>query len=456
MRRPLQPSMSSVSLQSNGREGSLPSSPSSAVPGQAVVVQAQLARRVSNGKSAQRIPPPLHLAASAIPDARLPQAYQSHSAVGNGPSPGAASANLATYGARSSSNAANASLTTGQPAQILSVSTSASRLATSPGLGRTGQALPPPKGQLPLPPSDRAGAATSARQQLAAPSISTTAASPTSGYVSNQPGDYASLRSRPRPTGGISPYSHRKAGSTGGSISSMSPTTHIQAGQSQARPSTAAASYQQQQAFGNGSNDAYLTSSGSGSNLSRSGNHGYKTSNGSLGLSPITEASSTAHSPVSAEAPTSAYGNAPAPLLSRSQQQQSQGYTVGKGGFARPTTAGGTVSIGAASGSGQVIPLEDVMRKTVKFIADDNVSKMVNVEGAKDVQEVLLRVLKKFGRIAANSYPTSSPHRGRHDNGDLYAEMEGYGVFSSGPDGASEPLVWSSWSGMRLTCCEFS
>lgn len=94
------------------------------------------------------------------------------------------------------------------------------------------------------------------------------------------------------------------------------------------------------------------------------------------------------------------------------------------------------MSIGA--GSGQVIPLEDVMRKTVKFIAEDNVSKMVNVDGAKDVQEVLWRVLKKFGRISANSYPSSNPHRGKHENGDLFAEMEGYGVLSSGPDGVGK------------------
>lgn len=212
-------------------------------------------------------------------------------------------------------------------------------------------------------------------------------------------------------------------------MSMSSPTTQTVGGslsssQAQTRPSTAS--------------DAYLSSA---SSLGRLGGHGFKSSmNGGLGLSPITEASSAAHSPVSADYPsTSAATSAAAipPLsLSRSQQQQSQGYTVGKGGFARPTTAGGTVSIGA--GSGQVIPLEDVMRKTVKFIADDNVSKMVNVDGAKDVQEVLLRVLKKFGRIPPNSYPASNPHRGRHENGDLYAEMEGYGVLSSGPDGVGQ------------------
>lgn len=434
MRRPLQASMSTSSLSSNGRDVSAPSSPlNSATPGQAVLVQAQLGRRISNGKSAQRVPPPLHLAASAIPDARLPQAYQTHSAVGNGPSPGALPANVAVYGARSSSNAANTALISGSG---LSASTSGSRMAVSPRMGGAPQALPPPKGQLPPPPTHPS--IPSSRQQLAAPSISTTAASPTSSYVSNQPGDYSSLRSKPRPTGGISPYSHRKAGSTGGSISSMSPTTYNNASGAQTRPSTAAASYQQQQAFGSAGSDSYLSSSGSASSLNRAGNHSYKTSNGSLGLSPITEANSAAHSPVSSEYPSSNHASTSVPPLSRSQQQQSQGYTVGKGGFARPTTAGGTVSIGAMSGSGQVIPLEDVMRKTVKFIADDNVSKMVNVDGAKDVQEVLLRVLKKFGRISANSYPSSNPHRGRHENGDLYAEMEGYGVFSSGPDGVGK------------------
>jgi mitogen-activated protein kinase kinase kinase len=80
------------------------------------------------------------------------------------------------------------------------------------------------------------------------------------------------------------------------------------------------------------------------------------------------------------------------------------------------------------------------MRKTVKFVGEDNVSKMVNVEGAKDTQEVLLRVLKKFGKIPSNSFPSSNPNRGRNDHGDYFAEMEGYGVFSSTPDGSSTCL----------------
>jgi mitogen-activated protein kinase kinase kinase len=114
---------------------------------------------------------------------------------------------------------------------------------------------------------------------------------------------------------------------------------------------------------------------------------------------------------------------------------------VGKGGFARPTTAAGTVSIPSgssqAAASGQVIPFEEVMRKTVKFIGDDGISKMVYVDGAKDTYEVLLRTLRKFGKLAMNRFP--EPNKAsRNEYGELYAEMEGYRVFAGKADGSGQ------------------
>ena len=122
------------------------------------------------------------------------------------------------------------------------------------------------------------------------------------------------------------------------------------------------------------------------------------------------------------------------------QQIQNQAYSVGKGSFARPSTSAGTVSVTAVGvgGAGQAIPLEDVMRKTVKFIGDDGVSKMVNVEGARDAYEMMLRALRKFSKLGIRDWPTMDKNRPRNDQGEPYAEMEGWAIYSALNDGSCE------------------
>jgi mitogen-activated protein kinase kinase kinase len=387
------------------------------------VAQAQLARRVSNGKSAHRIPPPLHLASSSATDASLPQAYQSSSSSSLA-TPGTSNHNAATYGARTSS--ANAAL--------LAAPNSINRAAVSPRSGThpssslAGRNIPASSSAQTASTSTSNSRPTTAsnrsqQQNLGAPTISTTAASPTAMKTGQ--------------------WSHRKAGSLGGSMSSPSTgspghpyTNNINS--AQGRPSTASASYQHPYAATTSSPTTDNFGHGTGLSVSpyKTSGAGQKSNYGNQGLSPIVEANSTSASPVLAEHPS----QASTPM--KVQQQISQGYTVGKGGFARPTTAGGVVSIGAASGSGQVMPLEDVLRKTVKIISDDNVSKMVSLDGAKDVHEVLVKVLKKFNKIPASSFPSPNGNfRARADNGEPYAELEGYGIFTSNADGTSRTLT---------------
>lgn len=197
------------------------------------------------------------------------------------------------------------------------------------------------------------------------------------------------------------------------------------------RPSTAAAAYQHAHQHGaapdSPTTETLAHPTGHHASPYRGGHHAQRPSFGNAGLSPVTEANFGAASPATPDQVSSS--------------RQVQGFTVGKGGFARPTTSGGVVSIGATSGSGQVMPLEDVLRKTVKFISDDNTSKMVNLEGAKDVHEVLVRVLRKFNKIPGNSLPPPNNSRSRGDNGEVYAELGGYGVFATNGEGVGKSLL---------------
>lgn len=418
--RTLQHTSSNASLQSNAMApSSNPSSPvyathphGSGGSQSAVVTQAQLARRVSSGKTAHRIPPPLHLSSSSVADTRLPQAYQT-----SAQTPGTSSANAATYGARTSSNAANTAIVAASGA-MQSVRNAANGLLSSPRTAMapataSGKALPPgPHSQMAS--NLRPSTAPRSQHHLGAPTISTTAASPTN--VSPQ----SSLAK-------LNQWSHRKAGSTGGSISSISSVNNAYP-QNHPRPSTAAASYQQQSQAESISPTTDTFAQNATLHATSPYKVGAKGGLGSQGLSPIVETHSSNVSPVTSEYPAQA--------LSGVKTSAAQGYTVGKGGFARPTTAGGTVSIGAASGSGQVMPLDDVLRKTVKFISDDNVSKMVNLEGAKDPRDALLMVLKKFNKIAPNAFPShASGQRVKSDTGEFYAELDGYGIFTTYGDG---------------------
>ncbi|KAM0745584.1 Pkinase-domain-containing protein [Meredithblackwellia eburnea MCA 4105] len=123
------------------------------------------------------------------------------------------------------------------------------------------------------------------------------------------------------------------------------------------------------------------------------------------------------------------------------QLQQQQGYSVGRGGFARPTTPGGIVSAnGPVPGSTQwgnshaSEGLDAVLRKTIKLLGDDGVSKTVAVADCKDGEEVLARVLKKFQKpgYLGLSTPGGTTNGGVAEPG---AEDEQWGVFTTGQDG---------------------
>lgn len=435
MRRPLPSSLSASSL-SPQSQGNAPPSPTHSLTspnnsGIGVVSQAQLVRRVTNGKSAHRVPPPLHLATSSVTDAKLPQAYQAQ-----------ASSSTSRGGTNGQSGAST----------YLAPAYGGNRPSTSPRSGHP-PAQPPPKGYPPAPPgmTHHIRPGTSPSNRLAAPTISTTAASPTSSVGWSHQSDGRGLhQNRPTTSNTSLPahYTHKKAGSSVSSISSAgsglySYGTSPQSQGYLSRPATSGNSYQQSSfahsSTGSPTRDAFLprnqASSTDGSyrpttapsGTGSLGGLSYKTSYGNLNLSPITEGGSTNPSPVNTE-----FG---------AQKSQMQGFSVGKGGFGRPTTSAGTVSVpaGQASSStslGSVLPLEDVLRKTVKFVGDDGTSKMVNVEGAKDPQEIMARALRKFNKLREGLVPKSTIEKARNDFGEAYAELDGWGAFITSTEGS--------------------
>lgn len=137
---------------------------------------------------------------------------------------------------------------------------------------------------------------------------------------------------------------------------------------------------------------------------------------GGAGLPPISESLGGVPVTPSSDGPKSASTTA-------SSASSQAGYSVGRGGFARPSTAAGTVSVltGPSAPS-----LDDLRRKNVKFIGEDGTSKMVTVADTKDSKEILGRVLKKFGVI--NSAAGLGLSGGSDRNSSAPIEMEGWGV----------------------------
>lgn len=173
-------------------------------------------------------------------------------------------------------------------------------------------------------------------------------------------------------------------------------------------------------------------------------------------LTPITESASYVRTPTT----PGAAGLGSANVLNSASS--AGGYSVGRGAFGgRPITPGSGFSAGSSSiaspaiagssvlsssvtrgrpdtadGHGLAPPsLEDLKRRTIKFIGEDGNSRIVNVSDCRDAYDVLARVLKKFGKPASgNSY---TPTAGQRDEGET-ENGESWGIFATSSDGQSE------------------
>jgi mitogen-activated protein kinase kinase kinase len=295
---------------------------------------------INGARGPQRIPPPLSLSHSAARDARLPSLASAGAT---------ASANLSAHGSRLNSLSANST-------------TAGDRRGTSPRSNPP--TAPAPRVGLPPPPPITTQQ-TPTRGNLNAPSISTTAASPVSSSPS--PSRWGAVPTLSLSKAGQVAQSHRKTGSLS-SASAFSPSHHPAHQLQQPRPSTSSGGYHHQPL----SSHPYAASSSPTLDVFRPGSRGREN------LSPITE------SPITPDGPRSASTGS-----TSSSSNAYQGFTVGRGGFARPSTPAGTVSV-PAFGS-----YEDVMRKTVKFFMGDGADgaggKTVSVEGTQSGREVLGR-----------------------------------------------------------------
>jgi mitogen-activated protein kinase kinase kinase len=410
-------------------------------------------RRPGSGKGAGRIPPPLHLAQSnSVPASDLPQAWQPSATPGSSVRSG-------------SSTQSNGAPLLGAPHGGITTSTSP-RTAGSPRSMHP-PALPPPSSRPPPAPTRRPSTSppnqTISLPRTGAPGISTTAASPTTSWL----GEYGLPRA-PAPGNLAGGTFNLRTPST-----SPSPADRIRpppVGVAPARPSTGTAVQQQQhRKTGSGSNTPRpstaqpIVSYGHNQPLS---SHPYATTTsptqegfssttyGRASPNPSTSASSSLGSkllpspaigqPVFCPVSDSSDGSRSAGSTSNgslSTSRDAGGYSVDRGGFARPTAPSGVL---AASGpvAGSVLnasSLDAVMRRAVKFIGDDGVSKMVAVADCRDGTEVLMRVLRKFQKLGAGA--------GSGGSGGEGDESEEWGVFSTSNDGSgafSSPVSLSN------------
>lgn len=422
--------MSRVSTPSlNSARGITPSSNGTVAspPGMASGV-----RRAGSGRGSGRIPPPLHLTQSnSVPASDLPKAWQPSTTSSIAPRP--------SWGSQSG-------YTTLGPFANVAASPRASgspRSAHPP-------ALPPPSFRLPAPPAHRPStsppASTMSPPRVGAPSISTTAASPTNSYVgssgsgSNWTGEYGLPRA-PAPgnlAGGA--YTARTSSSSPSAIDrARGPSVTVNTSLRHAA-STATAQHRKNGSGGNAPRPS-TTQAVYGHNAPLS-SHPYATASsptqdgfsvttygrGSPNLAP-SAASSTAKllpspsigqaalSPASegSDGPRSSSSGSPSTGSSLSSPVPISGYRSYPRSNSTPATSLTTTSPASS--------LDAVMRKAVKFISEDGGSKMVAVADCSDGREVLLRVLKKFQKLAGGP------------EGD---DLEGWGVYSMSSDGQSE------------------
>ena len=136
-------------------------------------------------------------------------------------------------------------------------------------------------------------------------------------------------------------------------------------------------------------------------------------------------------------------------------QTSSNGYAVGRGALgqqgSRPITPSQASSLAnplaaysslGDSNRSAALSLEDVKRRTIKFIGEDGTTRIVPVSDCRDAFDVLARVLKKFGKSAAgNSYTPTAGQSTAEEEGLLTGSDEFgdlWGIFATSGEGQSE------------------
>ena len=386
---------------SNGSSNGPPASTPPSIVTSSTTSDSSPTRRPGSGRAQGRIPPPLHLSQTSA-SSNLPQAWQPPSAT---PS-------------------------------VLPRSVQAPLSPRSSPRTIPPPSLPPPRSQPPPPPPASLHRPTHSFQSTArGPSISTTAASPTSpsfpgnsttSPASNWIGDYGLPRA-PAPGNLVGGVFGRSGNSSplpppppqrqpNGALPALPPTSlplnnalHRRAGSTGApnRP-TQAASFTPTHPY------ATVTSP----TVESFGGLAYTRPN-----LPTSSSKSLLPSP--------AIGGPLSPI-SDSTTPSSDGPRTGSvisspgrdTGYASSARSAFTSSTGPSSSSS----LDAVLRKAVKFIGEDGVSKMIAVADCQDGREIILRVLKKF----------QNGPGGNAGDGDA---IEGWGIYRASDEGYCESPI---------------
>lgn len=380
-------------------------------------------------------PPPLRLSGSATSNVPITPTYPSpalHSAFnisapqGNGTPSG-------NYGQAIPGFAQNRGLVTsgGSSGNSFDRPSSASR-SPLPAYMRNGDGDSPNA-------ATASGHPTHRKTNSALPSFMMTQATPVeAGIVPRQFGSLGAPAGRPS---NGSPYNHAggldyQSGNVArlahqfGSPSAHSPTGGSFGGR-QIRPATADSAYDSHARLGWGtySGDSSLNAGGPGA---------------ASPLTPITEG--LTQSPTT---PTSSAGNARQGASVRGASSSALRYNSYAPSTASSSNAASSTLRGPNSNFSSHDPahhpsLEDLRRKTIKFIGDDGTTRIVNVSDCTDAHEVLARVLKKFGKSAsANTYPPpqgqSPAAEGSFDTG-AAGEAEKYVIVAVSLEGQTRDL----------------
>lgn len=166
--------------------------------------------------------------------------------------------------------------------------------------------------------------------------------------------------------------------------------------------------------------------------------------------------SASGSGPVALTASTSTVGAAAAPPLTPITEANSSIYSSGYAGLAgsnsssgysrsRPMGHAGHTASSSSSYGSRTIPygdiprpsLEDLKRRTIKFIGDDGTTRIINVSDCRDAHDVLSKVLKKFGKsTAGNGYlPTLGQQPLPNNNGEAR-----YVIVATSSEGATRDL----------------
>lgn len=343
------------------------------------LVNGGLATRTSNGRLPGRIPPPLHLSQSNSSSSATITTEAWQPLVANSSRQGSVS---------STQNSHNTLVPTRPPIQ-------SSRSIPPPS-------LPPPQSHPPLAPAILSRSTTTP-----APIISTTAASPTSTSFNSSSGN--STGSTPQSATWSGEYGLPRAPSPGNLAGGVfgRRNTSLPQRTASTRPaggSTYQGSHRKTPSLTPANNLNINNNTPYGHNQPLS-THPYATP-----ISPPILDSSASNSRILLPSPT--IGNPLSPVFevaggNRTPTSDGGGVDHHRSSPGRDRFTSTTPPIGSftnANGmqvSTSMSSLEAVLRKAVKFIGEDGVSKMVAVSDCVDGREVLMRVLRKFQKVTS-------------------------------------------------------